>query len=250
MSKGHRLDLLVVACVLVSGCSGAVASATLTEPTAGPSSKATAYPSPTVTAAPLPTPTATPTLPAEPILVETTTTDSSVVYQIAVAPSPTQLDEASARARATKIGALVGLSAPDSVWQEPTDAGWEGDWASRPGQSCPAPTCIEGFPIDPSYPAIRLDMDAYGTVLSFSRTLGPTEAAPAHLISEAQARKVAGGKPNRVELVWALEPPSSQTFRLAWRLDYAKVQPDGESWPCVVWLDAGSGAQLDTACVS
>ena len=86
-------------------------------------------------------------------------------------------------------------------------------------------------------------------VLSFSRTLGPTAPKPTNVISEAHAKKAAGGKPDRADLVWALEPPGSQTWQLAWRLDYANVQPNGESLPCVVWLAAGSGAQLDVACV-
>jgi hypothetical protein len=181
----------------------------------------------------------------------------SAVYQIAVAPSPTTLDQVSAQTRATKIGALVGLDAPDLVaWsgdQTVDQTGhpmWLGIWASQPGQKCPAPTCIDGFPIDPSIAAIRLEMDAFGTVLSFSRVLGPTQPKPAHLITEAQARKAAGGKPRSAELVWTREPPSSQTFRLAWQLQYGDVQPSAEGSRCMTLLDAGTGAQLFAGCTS
>ena len=235
MGMKRRLGLLAIACLFVSGCTSAVASAAPTSPTANP-------PSPT------PTPTPSPTLPTDPVLVATTTTDALATYQIAIAPSSMPLDETSARARATKIGALVGLAAPDAVYQ--SDVAWMAIWGSQPGQSCPAPTCIDGVPIDPSYPAIQLEMDANGIVLAFSRTLGPTEPKPAHVISEAEARKAAGGKPDRATLIWAREPSGSETFRLVWRLDYARLQPDGETWPCAVWLDAGSGAQLNAACVS
>jgi hypothetical protein len=85
--------------------------------------------------------------------------DTSATNQIAVAPSPTPLDETSARARETKIGALVGLDVHDAVYRL-TDQTWVADWFSQPGQSCPAPICIDGVPIDPGYPVIRLEMDA------------------------------------------------------------------------------------------
>jgi hypothetical protein len=189
--------------------------------------------------------------------VRTLSDEYSEVYQIAVAPSPTTLDQASAQTRATKIGELVGLDAPDSVeWsvdQTVDQTGrsmWLGIWASQPGQKCPAPTCIDGFPIDPSIAVIQLEMDAYGTVLSFSRVLGPPQPKPAHLITEAQARKAAGGQPRSAELVWTRQPPGSQTFRLAWRLDYGVAHPSTDTTRCVVVLDAGTGAQLFAGCTS
>jgi hypothetical protein len=204
-----------------------------------------------------PAPSATATLPAEPVLVRTLSDEYSEVYQIAVAPSPTAFDQASAQTRATMIGALVGLDAPDSVeWsidQTVDQTGrsmWLGSWASQPGQKCPAPTCIDGFPIDPSIAVIQLEMDAYGSVLSFSRVLGPTQPKPAHLITEAQARKAAGGKPRSAELVWTREPPSSQTFRLAWQFQYGDAQPGADGSRCMTLLDAGTGAQLFAGCTS
>jgi hypothetical protein len=170
---------------------------------------------------------------------------------------PDPFDEPTAQTRATQIGALVGLDAPSGVFlsgnqtvDPSADPTWVAVWTSEPGQSCPAPTCIDGFPVDPAIAVIQLEMDAYGTVLSFSRVLGPTQPRPAHLITEAQARKAAGGKPSTAELVWTLQPPGSQTFRLAWQLQYGSVQPSAEASRCMTLLDAGTGAQLFVGCTS
>ena len=252
-----RCKALLVACVLVSGCGNAGPGGTAAAPQDSPSPTAWVHPSPIATAAPSPTPIPTQTLPADPVLVRTLADDISEVYQIAVAPSPTPLDEPAARTRATRIGALVGLDAPNNVFQsgnqtvDPSaDPTWVAAWTSQPGQSCPAPTCIDGFPVDPAIAVIQLEMDAYGTVLTFSRVLGPTQPKPTHLIAETQARKAAGGKPDRAELAWTLQPAGSQTFRLAWLIEYGVAHPSADTTRCLVVLDSGTGAQLFAGCTS
>ncbi len=266
MKGSHGLAVLAVTCLIASACTSAGASAGASiaasaAATTGPTSTASGSPSPIATAAATeaarPTPSATPTLPADPVLVRTLQDEISAVYQIAVAPSSTPLDDASARARATKIGALVGVPAPNGVDRlydqtvgQPAGYTWVASWFTQPGQSCPAPACIGGYPIDPMYAALRLEMDMYGTVLSFSRMLGPIPTKPARVISEARARQLAGGKWDRAQLVWTHHPLDSQAWRLIWLLDSDNLLPDGEKYPCVVKLDAESGAELMTGCVS
>jgi hypothetical protein len=262
MVKNRRIALLV-ACALALGCGNAVPGGTVAAPQDSPSPQnsplptALVHPSPTATPALSPTPSPTVTLRADPVLVRTLADNISEVYQIAVAPSPTPLEEPTAQTRATQIGALVGLDAPSGVFlsvnqtvDPSANPTWVAVWTSKPAQPCPAPTCIDGFPVDPTIAAIQLEMDAYGTVLSFSRLLGPTQPKPAHLITEAQARKAAGGRPDHAELVWTFQPPGSRTFRLAWQLQYGSVQPSAEGSRCMTLLDAGTGAQLFAGCTS
>jgi hypothetical protein len=257
MNSGRHLASLAFVSILMSGCASANSSPM---PSAPPTRS-----SPTIAAAAAPTaspsistePTATATLPADPVLLGTLSDEFSAVYQIAVAPSPSPMDKAVAMARATKIGSLVGFAAPDSIElsgnqtvDQTADPTWLATWGSHPAQKCPDPTCIGDFPIDPAYPVIRLEMDMHGSVLSFSRRLGPTQSKPARLISATQARTAAGGKPDRAELVWTLQPPSSQAFRLAWRLDYGVASSSADATRCVAIVDAGSAAVLFSGCVS
>jgi hypothetical protein len=235
MRTAGRIGSMVAACALLSGCGQVgrtAASQTILGSPSATAAAAEATPEPTVSPAP--------TLPAEPTLVVTTTTDTTVTYEIAVAPLPEPLDEASATARAEEIGALVGLGKPMAVWQLMGSGDWQCQW----------PASIDGLPIDPHFPAILLEMDANGGVVRFYRIVGPSEPKPAHMVTRSQAVKAAGGAPDSAQLVWAREPSGSESFRVVWRLDYENLQSDGERWPCVVFVDAGSGKVIETACIS
>jgi len=154
--------------------------------------------------------------------VMTLSDEYSAVYQIAVAPSPTTLDQVSAQTRATKIGALVGLDAPDLVaWsgdQTVDQTGhpmWLGIWASQPGQKCPASDVHRRL----SYRSVDRRHTARNgrirTVLSFSRVLGPTQPKACPL--DYRGPGAEGGRWKAEERRASLDTRATerQTFRLA-----------------------------------
>ncbi len=218
---------------LVSTASTAADATNVPTPSATP----TATPTATATAVPSPSP----SLPVHPVLVSTVSGPNGKDYEIAVAPLPAPMDETVARARAAEIGALVGLGRPRDVYQplEYPDE-WRASWNST----------IQGYAVDPAYDAIVLLMRADGTVLSFTTTTGPRLPLPKTILSRTQALRIAGTKSaDTMQLVWAFRPSGSDSLRLAWYMSWKNQQADGEAWPCVLYLDAGTGKELFSGCV-
>jgi hypothetical protein len=203
---------------------------------------ATPPPSSTPTAASSPTRVPPPTLPPDPVLGNTVQLDDKAVYEIRVAPLVGPIDEATATDRAVRIGALVGLAKPRTVYQDPIDGSWYAVWAAS----------IGGYPVDDHYNGVLLHMGSDGSVIDFYRVVGPTTAKPARPMSKAKA--IAAVKatrlPDTATLAWSYKPAGSTVLRLVWVLEWQNAMPDGESWPCVSWVDAGTAELLDTACVS
>jgi hypothetical protein len=245
-----RLGSVVLAGLLLGGCASAAAteryahvSPTPASPAAPEQSVPTAAPTPLPSPTPTPEPTATGPLPVEPVLVATNSGPTEIEYDISVAPLPKTMDQATAEARAEKIGHLVGLDKPRAVYNSfdyPDE--WQASWDST----------IDGIPVDPAYDALLLTMRADGTVRAFVRIIGPLAPKPAEPLTRARALKAAGlsKAPEVMELVWTFKPSGSERMRLAWYLYWPNVQPDGEQWPCVLYLDAGTGEQLMSGCVS
>jgi hypothetical protein len=248
----RRLVAVLLTAIALADCTSAATTGPHTTVSAAPVPSATATPSrptATATASPSPSPTRTPgptatvALPVEPILVATNSGPTEIVYEISVAPLPTPTDRASIEARAEKIGGLVGLGKPRALYNPFDDPDeWRASWDSS----------IDGIPVDPAYDALLLEMRADGTARSFVQTIGPLEPKPARTLTKAQALEAAGlsRAPEVMELVWTFKPGGSDTMRLAWYLSSPNVQPDGESWPCVLYLDAGTGEELMAGCVS
>jgi len=252
-----RVGLLLMGAAFLAGCTAATvegngsspgptlspAASTTIATAAGASAVApTPLPSPNVAATASPTPTPGSSLPAEPVLLATTTSAESVIYNISVAPLLQPMDKAAAEARATRIGTLVKLGKPRDVYQLTDGDHWHASWDSS----------IQDIPIDPAFDGIRLEMHADGTVVDFVRIVGPLAPKPGHIITKAQALKAAGATkaPDTAELVWSFKPNGSGQLRLVWYLDWQNLQPDGEKWPCVVYLDAGTAEELFSGCVS
>lgn len=236
-----RAVLLGIVCVVAIGCATKPqASAPATHPSVTPASP-TVVPTTTVESAPIPspsptpTPTPSPTLPANPVLVDTTTTDTRVTYEIAVAPVSAPLDESTATALANKIGALVGFGKPIFVYSSPADGTWAANWSQT----------LDGYPVEGG---VLLQINADGTVAQFFKEIGPRAPKPAKLISRAQAESAVGSKSNAAKIEW--DKAGTDSYHLVWRLDYGVNDPAADKYPCVLSVDAGTGVLLQTACVS
>jgi hypothetical protein len=190
-----RAVLLGSVCVVVIGCATKPpASAPATHPSVAPASPTfvpttTVEPTPLPSPTPSPVPTPSPTLPANPVLVDTTTTDTRVTYEIAVAPVTAPLDESTATALAKKIGALVGFGKPLFVYSSPADGTWAATWSQT----------FDGYPVEGG---VLLQINADGTVAQFFKEIGPRAPKPAKLITRAQAESAAGGKSNSAKIEW------------------------------------------------
>lgn len=237
-----RAVLLGAVCVAAIGCATKPrASAPSTHPSVMPASptvvptttlEPTPTPSATPTASPVPTP--SPTLPANPVLVDTTTTDTRVTYEIAVAPVSAPLDESTATVLARKIGALVGFGQPSFVYQD-SNGGWNATWSQT----------FDGYPVEG---VVLLQMNEDGTVAQFYKETGPRAPQPAKLITRAQAEKAAFGKSNAAKIEW--DKAGTDTYHLVWRLDYGVNDPAAGKYPCFSEVDAGTAVVLQTGCIS
>jgi hypothetical protein len=236
-----RAVLLGAVCVAIGCATKPQASAPATHPSVTPTSppvvptttvEPTPTPSPSPTASPVLTP--SPTLPANPVLVDTTTTDTRVTYEIAVAPVSEPLDESAATALANKIGALVGFGQPNFVYQD-SDGGWNATWSQT----------FDGYPVEG---VVSLQMNDDGTVEQFYKETGPRAPKPIKLITRAQAERAAFGKSNAAKIEW--DYAGTDSYHLVWRLDYGVNDPAAGKYPCFSDVDAGSGAVLQTGCIS
>jgi hypothetical protein len=250
----HRIaSTLAVATVLMAaGCSASAASpseravaspsvsltATLRATTV-PRPSATATIQATATATIQPSPTAAPTeLPIAPVIIGTQSTANEVDYEVSVRPSATQLYDVTAKAWATRIGALIGLGAPDMVYLSDW---WTATWDGS----------LDGYPVDPYDVVLQLYPD--GSVYSLRRFTGPTEPVPTHVIDEAAARqsvRASGAKTlGSARLAW-VNVGNQTIYRLVWELNEPNIGPDGEDWSCIAYLDAGTAVIVDNACIS
>jgi hypothetical protein len=166
------------------------------------------------------------------VLVNTTTTDTTVTYEIAVAPASEPIDDVTATARAKKIGALVGFGDPTFVYQDPSDATWKATWSQT----------FDGTPVEGG---VLLQMNADGTVAQFYKEIGPRAPKPAKLITRAQAETAAGAKSNDARIEWSRAGTS--IYHLIWWLHFGTNDPLND---CFADVDAGTGVVLQHGCVS
>lgn len=161
----------------------------------------------------------------------------------------TVISEAVARTRLADYRTRLGLvvAPPDSLVPDPTTGGWRGHWDRLIGG-------IQ-VPSDGTLMAIGAD----GAFLSYRYVESETSPTPAKTLSKAKAlslfprcRNSTGGPNGLVEtctinLEWhapAMTPRAP--LQLCWRIDYSRVDNDG-SQASALWLDAGTGEQVDAA---
>lgn len=170
----------------------------------------------------------------------------------AVPPDPsTWLTESQARERVkqalTSLG--VSLGAPDSL-VDYNSAGWKAQWDRR----------IDGIRAagDGTWVSITAD----GGFAAYGYSESPTAPKPARTITKAQALAKApyckngteNGKTGTctIDMVWHAPYVEGQKppLRLCWYLQYSWTDIDEDSGAVGVWLDAGTGEEVDSRATS
>jgi hypothetical protein len=136
---------------------------------------------------------------------------------------------------AKKIGALVGFGKPIFVYSSPADGTWIATWSQT----------FDGYPAEGG---VLLQINADGTVAQFYKEVGPRAPKPAKLITRAQAESAARGKSNAAKIEW--DKAGTDSYHLVWWLDYGVNDPAAGKYPCFSEVDAGTGAVLQTGCIS
>jgi hypothetical protein len=171
----------------------------------------------------------------------------SVLPQFATPAPGTAISDATARTRLSDYMSRLGVAPgpPDSIFSDPTTAGWRAQWYRRIG-GIAAPS--DGY---------LMSVAGDGAFLAYRYFESETKPAPATTISESKAlsqfprcRNGKGGPNGLVEtctikLEWhapAMTPGAP--LQLCWRIDYTRRDSDGSS-ASVLWLDAGTGEQVD-----
>ena len=167
-----------------------------------------------------------------------------------VTPAPgTVISEAVARTRLTDYRTRLGLvvAPPNSLVPDPATEGWRAQWDRL----------IGGVPVSSDGTLVAIGAD--GAFLSYRFVESQTAPAPAKTLSQAKAlslfprcRNSTGGPNGLIEtctatLEWhAPQMITGAPLQLCWRMDYARRDNDG-TIAGVIWLDAGTGQQVDAA---
>jgi hypothetical protein len=240
----RRLVTVLVLVVAATGCASAGPAPTATGSPDGAAATPTPLPPTSSTTLAMSTPTPVQSRiggPIQAIVVDRSESADSITYKIAIAPATEPLVQATAEARAVAIGTATGLGKPDVVWKDEVGGLWRATWSGT----------IQDIPVDGSIADLELLPD--GTVRSLVQTTGPLAPKPSKVLTEAEAIRASKSQraPDQTTLVWSyVGSEDGATLRLEWRLTWNNVQPDGGQWPCSEWLDAGTGKELQAACVS
>ncbi len=145
----------------------------------------------------------------------------------------------------TRLGLVV--APPDSLAPDPATEGWWAQWYRQIGGIA--------APSDGTLMAI----DAAGDFLSYRYIESAVKSAPVKTISQAKAlsqfprcRNSTGGANGLVEtcsvkLEWhAPATTPGAPLQLCWRIDYSRKDKD-EFQASILWLDAGTGEQVDAS---
>jgi hypothetical protein len=166
------------------------------------------------------------------------------------------ISEAAARARVADVLSRLGISlgAPTTMTYE--DYGgpdWRAHWDR----------ILDGFPVPSDGTLVIILPD--GTFQAYGYSQAPNAPAPARRISQAQAVAKAGrcvnmanGSNGRdetctVALEWHKPMPSGgqeRLLQLCWRISTSWSDNDQNYGGGVVWVDAGTGAIVDSAAIS
>jgi hypothetical protein len=167
-----------------------------------------------------------------------------------VTPAPvTVISEAVARTRLADYRTRLGLvvASPNLLVSDPTTEGWRAQWDRL----------IGGVPVSSDGTLMAIGPD--GAFLSYRYVESETAPTPAKTLSKAKAlslfprcRNSTGGPNGLIETCTATfewHAPQMTTgtpLQLCWRIDYVRLDNDGTS-AGVMWLDAGTGQQVDAA---
>jgi len=161
----------------------------------------------------------------------------------------TVISEAVARTRLADYRTRLGLvvAPPDSLVPDPNTEGWRAQWDRL----------IGGVPVSSDGTLMAIDAD--GAFLSYRHIESAAKSPPAKTISQVKAlsrfprcRNSAAGPSGLVEtctikLEWHAPATSpGAPLQLCWRIDYSRKGND-EFQASVLWLDAGTGEQVDAA---
>jgi hypothetical protein len=173
----------------------------------------------------------------------------AILPPFATSSPGTVISEAVARNRLADFRTRLGLvvAPPNSLVQDPTTEGWLAQWDRL----------IGGVPV--SNDGMLMAIGADGAFLSYRYVESETAPAPAKTLSKAKAlslfprcRNSTGGPNGLIEtctatLEWhAPQMTTGAPLQLCWRIDYLRRDNDGTS-AGVLWLDAGTGQQVDAA---
>jgi len=167
----------------------------------------------------------------------------------ATPPPGTVISEAVAQTRLADYRTRLGLvvAPPNSLVPDPTTQGWRAQWDRL----------IGGVPVSSDGTLMAIGAD--GAFLSYRFVESQTAPAPAKTLSQVEAlslfprcRNSTGGPNGLIEtctatLEWhAPQMITGAPLQLCWRMDYVRRDNDGTS-AGVMWLDAGTGQQVDAA---